>query len=57
VPKTAEGDVFLRFGSSDSAQGVVSSLGGRWFGGRQIVAMFIPKEDYIQRYPDTEHDL
>ncbi|PJF16800.1 hypothetical protein PSACC_03374 [Paramicrosporidium saccamoebae] len=57
VPKTAEGDVFLRFGSCDSAQGVVSSLGGRWFGGRQIGAMFIPKEDYIQRYPDTEHDL
>lgn len=51
IPKTTEGDVFVRFGSNDSAQAAVASLNGRWFGGRQIVALFIPLKDYLEHFP------
>lgn len=51
IPKTTEGDVFVRFGSNDSAQAAVASLNGRWFGGRQIVALFIPLKNYLEHFP------
>lgn len=51
VPKTLDGDVFVRFASTDSAQATVASLNGRWFGGMQVVAMFIPQNEYLTRYP------
>lgn len=51
VAKTLDGDVFVRFASTDSAQAAVASLNGRWFGGMQVVAMFIPQNEYLTRYP------
>lgn len=51
VPKTTEGDVFVRFASTDSAQAAVASLNGRWFGGLQVTALYIPLSDYLSRYP------
>lgn len=51
IPKTSDGDVLVRFASTDSAQAAVASLNGRWFGGMQVVAMFIPQNEYLARYP------
>lgn len=51
VARTADGDVFARFASTDSAQAAVSSLGGRWFGGKQVAALFLPMESYLHNYP------
>ena len=51
IPKTVDGDVFVRFASTDSAQAVCSSFAGRWYGGHMITAAFIPIEDYLRVYP------
>lgn len=53
VPKTADGDVFVRYASTDSAQAACASLAGRWFGGRQIIALYLPLEEYLRYYPLT----
>lgn len=53
VPRTNDGDVFARFASVDSAQAAATSLTGRWFGGRQIVALFLPVTDYLRKFPNS----
>lgn len=51
VQKTADGAVSVRFASAEAAQAAVAALNGRWFGGSQIAATFVPFDDYVARYP------
>ncbi|KAF9229246.1 splicing factor, CC1-like protein, partial [Gyrodon lividus] len=41
IEKDSQGEIYLKFGSIDSAKGAVQGLNGRWFGGRQVSAAFI----------------
>lgn len=51
VPKTADGEVWIQFLDGSASQQAVAALNGRWFGGRQIKAVFVPLEDYQRRFP------
>ncbi|CAO3578093.1 unnamed protein product [Absidia cylindrospora] len=44
------GDVSLKFATTEAGQKAVQALNGRWFGGRQIQAIFVPEEEYDQRF-------
>jgi RNA-binding protein 39 len=46
----AQGDVYLKFDSIASAQNAINGLNGRWFGGNQIQAVFIPDMFYNARF-------
>ncbi len=42
VPKTAGGEVFVKFETQAAAQAAISALNGRWFAGSQITACLQP---------------
>ncbi|EIW86756.1 splicing factor CC1-like protein [Coniophora puteana RWD-64-598 SS2] len=41
VEKETQGEIYVKFATIDSAKEAVQALNGRWFGGRQISAVFI----------------
>ncbi|KAF8140293.1 hypothetical protein EV363DRAFT_1393204 [Boletus edulis] len=41
VEKDSQGEIYLKFSAVDSAKKAVQGLNGRWFGGRQVTAIFI----------------
>ncbi|KAI8337011.1 hypothetical protein BC941DRAFT_452649 [Chlamydoabsidia padenii] len=45
------GEVSLKFDTVGAGQKAIQSLNGRWFGGRQIQAIFMPEHEYNQRFP------
>lgn len=53
VPKTRDGEVYLRFAATPSAQDAQAKLNGRWFGGRQIKASFVNPSEYHRRFPSA----
>ncbi|CAG8518753.1 1287_t:CDS:10 [Paraglomus brasilianum] len=53
VDKDSAGDIYMKFDSITSAQNAVNGLNGRWFGGNQISAVFIPDMFYNVRYPKS----
>jgi len=42
--------VYLRFGQPGEAIKAYTDLNGRWFGGSQIVAHYIPEKDYVKKF-------
>ncbi|ORZ18826.1 hypothetical protein BCR42DRAFT_436152 [Absidia repens] len=50
VNPNSMGEVYLKFGSVEAGEKAVQALNGRWFGGRQIQAIFMPEDDYNQRF-------
>ena len=48
VDKQSQGHVYLRFATVDAAAAAFAALHGRWFGGRQLVATYIPEPTYRQ---------
>lgn len=36
-----QGEIYVKFDSIDYAQKAIQGLNGRWFGGRQVSAVFI----------------
>ncbi|ORZ25343.1 hypothetical protein BCR42DRAFT_385988 [Absidia repens] len=44
------GDVSLKFATVEAGQKAIQALNGRWFGGRQIQAIFVPEDEYDQRF-------
>ncbi|KAI6008218.1 hypothetical protein F5J12DRAFT_68040 [Pisolithus orientalis] len=41
IEKDSQGEIYVKFGSVESAKKAIQGLNGRWFGGRQISAAFI----------------
>ncbi|EKM83907.1 hypothetical protein AGABI1DRAFT_110515 [Agaricus bisporus var. burnettii JB137-S8] len=41
VEKDSQGEIYVKFDSIDYAQKAIQGLNGRWFGGRQVSAVFI----------------
>ncbi|KAF9453850.1 splicing factor, CC1-like protein [Macrolepiota fuliginosa MF-IS2] len=41
VERDSQGEIYVKFESIESAKKAVQSLNGRWFGGRQVSAVFI----------------
>ncbi|CAA7265833.1 unnamed protein product [Cyclocybe aegerita] len=41
VEKETQGEIYVKFDAVDSAKEAIQGLNGRWFGGRQISAVFI----------------
>jgi RNA-binding protein 23/39 len=37
-----QGEIYVKFDSIDSAKKAIDGLNGRWFGGKQVSAAFIP---------------
>jgi len=37
-----QGEIYVKFDSLESAKKAVQGLNGRWFGGKQVTAAFIP---------------
>jgi len=50
VEEESLGEIYLKFDSVESAQRAVQSLNGRWFGGKQIQAVFLPELLYNARF-------
>ena len=48
VDRQSQGHVYLRFAHTDGAVAAFAALNGRWFGGRQLVATYIPEPTYLQ---------
>ncbi|SAM07601.1 hypothetical protein [Absidia glauca] len=44
------GEVALKFVTVEAGQKAVQALNGRWFGGRQIQALFMPEGEYLARF-------
>jgi len=44
------GEVFLKFDSVSAGERALKSLNGRWFGGKQITATFVPEAIYNARF-------
>ncbi|TFK41195.1 hypothetical protein BDQ12DRAFT_768001 [Crucibulum laeve] len=42
VEKETQGEIYVKFDSIESAKNAIDGLNGRWFGGRQVSAAFIP---------------
>jgi len=42
VERDTEGEIYLQFDGVPAAQKAIDGLNGRWFGGKQISATFIP---------------
>jgi RNA-binding protein 39 len=41
----------LKFSEVSSAEKAVKALNGRWFGGRQVIADYIPEKLYDVQFP------
>jgi len=41
VDKESQGDIYVKFGSIDSARSAIQALNGRWFGGKPVTATFV----------------
>lgn len=50
VAKNKDGQVWIKFASIQSAQAAINELNGRWFGGRQIKAIFVDQNEYSRRF-------
>lgn len=50
VTKSKAGEVYVQFASQQAAQLASNGLNGRWFGGRQIKAIFVDPIDYERRF-------
>ncbi|KAI8059639.1 hypothetical protein BC940DRAFT_313241 [Gongronella butleri] len=50
VDSMSMGDVYLKFDSVVAGERAMQALNGRWFGGRQVVAKFMPEHDYDTRF-------
>ncbi len=48
-----QGVVYLKYQSQAAATLGRTAMHGRFFGGKQIVAQFVPEETYHARYPDA----
>ncbi|KAI8365936.1 uncharacterized protein BYT42DRAFT_618387 [Radiomyces spectabilis] len=44
------GEVYIKFDSTDAAMKATHALNGRWFGGRQITAGYVPEAIYNARF-------
>lgn len=51
VDKQSQGNVFLKFKEKSQAEGIVRSLNGRWFAGRQITAEYLSEATYRIKFP------
>ena len=52
-PMSSQGMVYLKYQSSTSAALGRTAMHGRFFGGKQIVAQFVPEDAYHLRYPES----
>lgn len=50
VAKSKDGQVWIKFATIQSAQSAINELNGRWFGGRQIKAVFVDQGEYHRRF-------
>ncbi|CDH60257.1 splicing factor cc1-like protein [Lichtheimia corymbifera JMRC:FSU:9682] len=50
VNEDSLGEVYLKFESVESAQNALEALDGRWFGGKQISAVFVPEAIYNAKF-------
>jgi RNA-binding protein 39 len=41
VAETAQGEIYLKFDTVETAKKAIQGLNGRWFGGKQVSAAFI----------------
>jgi len=46
-----DGVVYARFMSVSQATGALNELNGRWFGGRQVEAQYMPEGTYLTKFP------
>ena len=53
VDKASAGHVYLRFDSVAAAQAAYAAMHGRFFGGRQLHATYIPEATYTSRFPGS----
>lgn len=53
VDKASAGHVYLRFEDVAGAQAAYAAMHGRFFGGRQLHATYIPPEVYTSRFPGS----
>ena len=53
VEKASAGHVYLRFDSVAAAQAAYAAMHGRFFGGRQLHATYIPEAAYTSRFPGS----
>ncbi|KAI9260643.1 hypothetical protein BDA99DRAFT_439455 [Phascolomyces articulosus] len=44
------GEVYLKFNTVEAGQKALTSLNGRWFGGKQITAVFVPEAIYDAKF-------
>lgn len=50
VNEDSLGEVYLKFATVESAQKALEALDGRWFGGKQISAVFVPEAIYNAKF-------
>ena len=53
VDKASAGHVYLRFEGVPAAQAAYAAMHGRFFGGRQLHATYIPEATYQSRFPGS----
>ena len=53
VQKNSEGEVYVKFDAVRAGEAAVEALNSRWFGGRQIQALFVRVEDYQAKFPNA----
>ena len=51
VDRASMGHVYLHFAAVDGAQAACTAFHGRWFGGRQLQASYLPEAAYLQKFP------
>ncbi|KAI9493809.1 hypothetical protein BDB00DRAFT_872052 [Zychaea mexicana] len=44
------GEVYLKFNSVEAGEKALGSLNGRWFGGKQVTAVFVPEAIYNAKF-------
>jgi len=51
VDKDSAGCVYMRYKELEGSKKLISAFNGRWFGGRQITADYVPDTVYILKFP------
>jgi RNA-binding protein 39 len=51
VDKDSAGCVYMRYKELEGSKKLIAAFNGRWFGGRQITAAYVPDTVYVLKFP------
>lgn len=54
VDKESQGCVYMRYKELEGSKKLITAFNGRWFGGRQISADYVPDTVYVLKFPQAK---